>query len=131
MGENLETVQKIYAAFGAGDIPTILDLLADDVDFASMPESDVTPWYGRRTKAEVPAFFEALGSTVEVERFEPLAFAETGDTVMAVIRFGIKVPATGKRGEMDIHHWWRLRDGQVTLYRGSDDSALVQELLAS
>jgi ketosteroid isomerase-like protein len=28
---NLETVQKVYEAFGRGDVPAILDELADDV----------------------------------------------------------------------------------------------------
>jgi ketosteroid isomerase-like protein len=129
--ENLEIVQKIYEAFGAGHIPTILDLLADDVEFGSMPESTVAPWYGRRTKAEVPAFFQTLADTVEVTRFEPLAFAATDDTVMAVIRFGFTVNANGKTGEYDIHHWWQLRDGKVVLYRGMDDTELVGRALAA
>jgi len=29
----VETVQRIYEAFGAGDVPAILELLADDVEW--------------------------------------------------------------------------------------------------
>ena len=30
---------------------------------------------------------------------------------------------------MDIHHWWRFRDGQVCFYRGTEDTAQTQDLL--
>ena len=30
---NIETVKSIYEAFGRGDVPAILDKLADDVDW--------------------------------------------------------------------------------------------------
>jgi ketosteroid isomerase-like protein len=50
---------------------------------------------------------------------------------MAVIRFGFTVPSTGKSGTMSLHHWWTFRDGKAVLYRGSEDTALVAERLAS
>ena len=128
---NLETVQRIYQAFGEGDVQTILDQLADDVDFASEADSKIAPWHGRRSKAEVPAFFQALGETIDVTEFTPLAFAATGDDVMAVIRFGMSVKETGKSGTMDLHHWWQFRDGKVVLYRGTEDTALTADLLSA
>jgi hypothetical protein len=30
---------------------------------------------------------------------------------------------------MDIHHWWRFRDGKSCFYRGTEDTAQTQELL--
>ena len=33
--DNVKTVQSVYEAFGRGDIPTVLDALTDDVDWAS------------------------------------------------------------------------------------------------
>lgn len=129
MTSNTETVQQIYAAFGRGDVEFIMNCLADDVDFASEPDQAIAPWHGRRTKSQVPAFFQALGETLEVTEFTPLAFGSGGDDVFAVIRFGIKVKATGKSGAMDIHHWWRFRDGKVVKYRGTEDTALTASLL--
>jgi ketosteroid isomerase-like protein len=49
---------------------------------------------------------------------------------MAVIRFGMTAKTTGRSGVMDLHHWWRFKDGRVVLYRGTEDTALVAELLA-
>lgn len=46
-----------------------------------------------------------------------------------VVHFGFTVLATGRSGEMDLHHWWRLRDGRIALYRGTEDTALTAQLL--
>jgi uncharacterized protein len=127
---NIETVQMIYAAFGRGDVDSILAALADDVDWASEAGSPVAPWHGRRTgKAEVAQFFAAVAEVTEVTEFAPVSFAANDTDVMAIVDFAFKVPATGKSGSMQLHHWWRLSDGKVTLYRGSEDTALVAATL--
>jgi ketosteroid isomerase-like protein len=128
---NLKTVQMIYDAFGRGDVQAILDQLTDDVDFASEPDQDIAPWHGRYSgKAEVPRFFQALAETIEVTEFNPLAFATSDSDVMAVIRFGFTVNRNGRSGAMDLHHWWRFRDGKVYFYRGTEDTAKTAAMLA-
>jgi uncharacterized protein len=130
--DNIEVIKGVYAAFGSGDVLAILDSVTDDVDWASEPESTVAPWHGvRRGKAEVQAFFEALASTIEVTEFTQLAFASNETDVMVVSRFALTVPATGKSGAMDLHHWFRLRDGKIFFYRGTEDTALTAALLRS
>ena len=44
--KNIETVQKIYEAFGRGDVATILDQCTEDVDWASEADSKIAarPW---------------------------------------------------------------------------------------
>jgi ketosteroid isomerase-like protein len=130
---NTTTVQGIYEAFGRGDVAAILDCVADDVDWASEADSKLAPWHGiHHGKGEVPSFFAAIGESVDVTEFTPLAFAATGDDVMAVIRFGVRVRATGREGSMELHHWWHFGpDGKVARYRGSEDTALVAELFRS
>lgn len=126
---NLQAVQEMYEAFGRGDVNAIVDRLADDVDWGVEPDSKIAPWHGRRSKAEVPAFFQAIADTHDVTEFTPLAFATNDTDVMVVIRYGFKMRATGKAGSMDLHHWWRFRDGKVILVRGTEDTALVAEAL--
>ena len=128
---NVESVQRIYEAFGAGDVETILGLLADDVDFSTESDARIAPWHGVRTKAEVPAFFQAIGETIDVTDFTVLSVTANDTDVMAVIRFGFTVRSNGKSGTMNLHHWWTFRDGKVVLYRGSEDTALVAERLGS
>ncbi len=130
---NIKTVQQIYEAFGRGDVATILDKVDDNVDWASEPAQHIAPWHGvHKGKGEVPKFFEALGATIEVTEFTPLTFASNDTDVLTVVRFGMRVPATGKHGTMDIHHWFRFNDaGKVVQYRGTEDTALTAELLAN
>ncbi len=130
MDSKLDTVQAVYAAFGRGDVPAILEVVADDVDWASEPESTIAPWHGiRRGKAELPSFFKALGEAVDVTEFTPLTFASNDTDVLTVIRFGMTVRATGKSGAMDLHHWWRFRGDKIAQYRGTENTALTAELL--
>jgi ketosteroid isomerase-like protein len=131
MGDTkIETVQGIYEAFGSGDVQAILAVLTDDVDFGSEPDSTVAPWHGRRrNKQEVTEFFQSIAENLEVTEFTPLSFTSNDTDVMAVIRFGVKVPATGKSGTMHLHHWWRFDGDKVCFYRGTEDTALTAELL--
>ena len=70
----IEAVQRLYAAYGRGDIDAVLAELADDVDWAAEAASTSVPWYGSyRGKAEVPRFFKEIGSNVDVTEFTPLS----------------------------------------------------------
>ena len=128
---NIATIQRVYEAFGRGDVPAILDMVTDDVNWASESSSSRAPWHGvRHGKSEVAGFFEALAANTEVLDCRPLAFAASGDDVMTIIDFEMKVPATGRSGTMQLHHWFRLRDGKIWHYRGTEDTALTAALLA-
>jgi ketosteroid isomerase-like protein len=127
---NISTVKTVYEAFGKGDVPTILDLVADDVDWASEAGSAVAPWHGvHKGRGEVPKFFEAIGAALDVTEFTPLTFAANDTDVLTVVRFGMTVRATGRSGVMDLHHWFRFADGRIVRYRGTEDTALTAELL--
>jgi ketosteroid isomerase-like protein len=126
---NEATVKTIYEAFGTGDVPTILDKLTDDVDWAADTASTVAPWFGQRVgKDAVADFFQAIGGAVEVTAFTPLSFASNETDVFAFLDFGVTVRATGKSGTMHLHHYFRFRDGKIEYYRGTEDTALTEEL---
>jgi ketosteroid isomerase-like protein len=128
---NVQTIQNIYEAFGRGDLGFILDQLTDDVDWASCPDSKIAPWHGvRQGKDDVPSFFQALADNLQITEFTPLSFTSNDSDVMVVTRFSAVAPATGKTVTMDIHHWWRFRDGKIYYYRGTEDTAQTQAMLA-
>ena len=130
--ENIKTVQVLYEAFGRGDVPRILDELTDDVGWATEAQTAVAPWHRRYVgKDEVPAFFESLAETITVTEFTPMSFTANDTDVMCVIRFGTRSNATDKSATANIHHWWRFRDGKVCYYRGTEDTALTQEVLTA
>jgi ketosteroid isomerase-like protein len=130
---NIETIKRLYVAFGEGDVATILDALADDVDWASEAASSAAPWYGvRKDKAAVGAFFEAFGSSMEVAEFTPLSFAGNDTDVFCLVRYRATVRANGQVVEMNLHHYFVFdADSKISYYRGSEDTAQAEAALRS
>jgi ketosteroid isomerase-like protein len=128
--ENIETVKALYEAFGRGDVATILDSLTDDVDWAVEAAADAAPWYGQRTgKDAVASFFEDLAGAVSVLEFTPQSYAANDSEVMVLIRFRASSNSTGREAAMNVHHYWRFRDGTVDHWRGSEDTAQTAAML--
>lgn len=58
--ENMRVIEQVYAAFGRGDLPFILNRLADDVDWRHPRPADI-PWGGdRRGRGEMAQFFARI-----------------------------------------------------------------------
>jgi uncharacterized protein len=127
---NIKTIEGVYDAFSRGDVAAIQDVVTDDVDWASEAASSAAPWYGQhRGKAGVGEFFEAFGSTMEVEEFTPIAFAANDTDVLTVVRFRVKGRATGRTAAMDLHHYFKFRDGKIAYYRGTEDTAQTEAVV--
>ncbi len=119
----IETVQRVYAAVGRWDVDAILAELADDVDWAAEAASTSVPWYGNhRGKSEVARFFKEIESSIEITEFTPLSFVSNETDVIVAIWWSYTVTATGKRAAMHMQHWWRLVDGKIVYFRGSEDT---------
>jgi ketosteroid isomerase-like protein len=87
----LDVVKQSYAAFVRGDIPAILNLIADQVDWqdvcpASLPYSGL-----RRNRAEVAKFFSESAQVDEIKKFEPREFIVAGENVGAWIHGRLRV----------------------------------------
>ncbi len=124
--ENKHAVREIYAAFGRGDVRTILDRIGDKVDWYHHGPPGVIPWAKERhTKDEVASFFQELGGAVDVVRFEPTTYVAEGDKVVALGVFEARVKANGRAFS---EHWameWTFRDGRVVQYRAYDDTEAI------
>ncbi len=60
---------------------------------------------------------------MDVDEFTPLTFAANEDTVLAVVRCRARARSTGKTNDMNLHHYFRFRDGKVFYYRSTEDTA--------
>jgi len=128
--DNIKTIQTVYEAFGRGDVGTVLDHVSDDVDWATETSSKVAPWYGvRHGRQGVASFFEAFGSTMEVEEFDPFSFAANGDEVHTVVHCRARARTTGRVMAHDLHHFFRMTDGKISYYRGTEDTAQTEAVL--
>jgi uncharacterized protein len=131
--QNIDTVKAMYEAFGRGDVDAVLERCTDDVDWSTDAAIEVAPWYGpKHGKADVASFFAGIAETGPVTEFEPLSFTsnDEGD-VMVFIRYAFTVTETGNDVAMNIHHFWRFRDGKVAYVRSAEDTALVASALSA
>ncbi len=119
----VDVLNAIYAAFGSGDIDAILAPLADDVDWAAAPGSTTAPWFGEyHGKRDVPRFFQAVSTAIDVTEFTPLSFATNDSDVIVAIRWGYRVRATNRTASMIMYHWWRFADGKIAMVRTLEDT---------
>jgi uncharacterized protein len=111
--ENVQIVKEAYAAFGRGDIPGLLALLADDIEWITPGEG--LPFAGtHRGQAGVADFFRKVSETCEITLLETREFVVQGDRVLVVGFDKGRVKATNKTFE---GHWvvaYTVRNGKVT-----------------
>ena len=130
--ENLSLVREIYDAVGRGDVAAILDRVTDDVDWSAEAAGHAAPWHGPRTgKPGVASFFGDLASSVEIPEFTPHSLAAGENDVHLLVRWTMRSIATGREASMTMHHYWRIRDGKVDYFRGSEDTELTARVFAT
>lgn len=125
MKTNAETVQMIYAAFGRGDVPAILEIMSDDVDWEYGGASTDVPWLQPgRGRAAVGRFFEAVGANLEFKAFTVNDILEGPNVVVGLVSLEAIVKGTGRTlREIDEAHIWRFDDrGRVAKFRHAADS---------
>jgi uncharacterized protein len=121
---HIPTVQEMYAAFGAGDIATILSHLAEDIDWEYAITDAGVPWLTRRRgRDQVPGFFQAL-QAFEFRQFQPKTFLESGAIVVSLIDVDLVHKASGFRiTEADEAHLWHFGpDGKVQRFGHKADT---------
>jgi uncharacterized protein len=112
---NVQTVQRLYDAFGQGDIPTILSFLAETVQWEYGMLDVGVPWLQpRKGRAEVPKFFESLNA-LQLQKFQPKIFLENSNVVVALIDVAFIVKSTSRPvvEEDEVHIWHFDSEGRV------------------
>ena len=123
---NVQTAKDGYAAFGGGDLPGILALLTDDIEWVNPGPPDVIPGAGtHRGKDAVAAFFGTLAQSTDFQAFEPREFIAQGDHVVALIHSEATVRSTGRKVVDDAAHLWTFRDGKVARFQVFQDTAAL------
>jgi ketosteroid isomerase-like protein len=126
--ENLNLVQEAYAAFGRGDIPAILNVMAPDVTMGIVGREEDAPFLGiRNGKHGAAAFFEQLLEAHEIHSFEPLRFLAAEDMVFIWGRYHWTMRKSGVSKQTEWLHAITLRDGKMVTWRGHNDTAMLAE----
>lgn len=124
---NIQLVQDAYAAFGRGDIPGVIALLAPDVHWESVGNPADFPALGVKTgTAAVEAQFRMLGGLLSFQSFSPQQFfAARPDTVFVLGHYDRTVIATGKPANSDFVHVFIIRESKIASYREFQDTATL------
>lgn len=128
MANHLETVSAIYAAFGKGDIPSIIQHLSDNVQWEAWADNSAqkagVPWLQARSgKASALQFFEIV-STFKLREFRVLSLLAGGNQVAAEFVIEFEAAGTGAICRDEEMHLWTFDDnGKVIRLRHYADTA--------
>jgi ketosteroid isomerase-like protein len=131
MTDNIAFVQSLYAAFGRGDIDTIIAGLAGDIDWLSIGRpSDFATFGPRRGPGEVREFFDLLARDTEFSEFSPNDFDAVGDKVFVEGHSRMRLKAGGPEVDTDWAHIFTIKGGKVARFRDFTDTAQTAEAAA-
>jgi ketosteroid isomerase-like protein len=124
---NLITVQEIYAAFARGDIPAILDAIADGCRWEAWADNSAqqagVPYLKPRTGPSGVAEFFAAVAELEIHQFEVLDCISGRHQVAAEILIEASTPTGGRFRDDELHLWTLDGDGKIVRLRHYIDTA--------
>ena len=129
--QNTKVVQDAFAAFGRGDVQSILDSLDEGIVWKGVYGAGPhVPTAGeRRGKAQVGEFFKQVAENMSFSLFDPKEFIATGDKVVALGHYVGTTPI-GKGIDSDFAMVFTLRNGKVTEFKEFTDSAAINAAYA-
>jgi uncharacterized protein len=125
---NIGLAQNLYAAFGRGDIDTIVAAATPDVTIGLDGRPTDAPLLGHhKGHAGMREFFRILAETHDITSFSPQEFYADADKVFVVGRYSWVMKPSGVKGSSDWFHIWTIRNGKVAGLRSLNDTALLAE----
>ncbi len=123
--ENLDTVKRLYAAFGTGDLSSLLGTLDTGIEWA-VPGA--APWSGEgRGHDHVQRFFQAFGTAASLKTFEPRSSVADGDTVVVMGYEEGTARETGRDWKAHFTHVFTIGDGKITAHREYVDTKAIAD----
>ncbi len=112
----LEVVQTAYAAFGRGDLPAILNLVSEDIDWEFFGAKGL-PYTGVfQSKDEVARWFASIPEVDDILVFEPREFINGGEHVTVLGWERTRARPSGRIFESEWVHVFTVRAGRVVRF---------------
>jgi len=122
---NAKLIQQAYQSVNTGDIPSFLNVLAENVLWI-MPDIANVPFAGtRQGREQVGQFFRRMVEVQEVVEFEPEEFIAKREKVVVLGHFTMRVKATGKLSHSQWVHVWKVDEGKISYMREYVDTLAV------
>jgi ketosteroid isomerase-like protein len=132
VNNHVATTRMAYESFLAGDVNGILQGLSDNIVWVHAGDPGKLPFAGTfKGKDQVMKFFQAIGNSVEVLKFEPYDFKQSGNAVTNKIRISGKVLKTGVVvNNMTSIKWTFDNQGKVVKWEASGDMRELEAALS-
>lgn len=131
MRTSLETVQDAYAAFGRGDVPTLLTLCSPDIRWQFVADRSA-PYNATVLGLEqLGAWFAAVAASDDIHVFEPQQMFAASDHVTVIGHARATVRATGRTYECPWVHVFSVSGGMITAFWGMLDTQAAAEARAA
>ena len=127
---NIQLVQQAYAAFGRNDIPGLMSLMTEDIDWQFYGPQEIPTSGQRKGKPEVQRFFQNVADAWEFASFEPKQFVAQGDQVVAFGSYSGTAKGTGRKFDCQWAQMFTVQNGKVVRFREYTDTANLLEAYA-
>lgn len=118
----VDVVKAAYAAFGRGDIPAIVELADDDIEWTFHGPQGQPYTASFRGKGPIPKWFASVFESDDIQAFEPREFLAQGDHVTVLGWERARALPAGKVYESEWVHVFTVRNGRITRYWGMHDT---------
>lgn len=129
--DNVSLLESLYAAFGWGDIPTVLGTMSPEIRWYEAESNPYMPsgkaWIG--PDAVLNNLFMKLGAEWDGFTVHPKSFHDAGDSVIVEARYTGTYKATGKSMDTQVCHVWDVKDGKVTRFQQYVDTAKLLDVM--
>jgi ketosteroid isomerase-like protein len=127
MSDLISKVKDLYAAFGRGDIATILANLTDDVAWEYEAPAEIPVAGIRRGRKGASEFFTAYATYSKDTKLDMKDFLSNENAVAAFGRYQTTILPSGIRVETPLAQYFEFRDGKVCRFAQLANTAAIVE----
>jgi uncharacterized protein len=125
--DNTRLVMQAYDKFRNGDIPGLVNLFSEDIEWI-LDRVENVPFSGERHgKAEVGQFFSTLDESQHPLQFEPQEYIAQDDKVVALGHYTWTVKQTDRVFESDWAHVFTVQNGKIARFREYADTLAAHQ----
>jgi uncharacterized protein len=124
--ENIQLLERMYAALNRGNITVALDVIDPEVEWRITAEAGPAPGTYRGQR-EVRRALDSMLDVWGEYHDTPLEFFDKGDYVVARVCSEGTGKASGAEVTGEVAHLWEIRDGKIVRFEAYRQSANALE----
>ncbi len=127
---NFAIVGDLYASWAIKDLPTVLDLLSENITFVMHIPAEAVPFAGETSnKSDLVPRLQQIIEGFDFIDYRPLFIRGSGDDFHAQIFYHYRHKGTGREIEGSMRHVGRIEEGKVARLEEFHDTQRVLAFL--